>query len=130
MYCVFVVTVWVGQELIFLLIWSSLEYEKVCKVVCVSCACWCVSMRESKLYKMLFICSTFPGAKELNLGATVEHLRDHRPGMVRTKVSPLPHSQCTAPMVHTYGILTLFMCCLVQYGTAQMLELSYHHVLR
>ena len=26
------------------------------------------------------------GAKEINLAATVEHLRDHRPHMVKTKV--------------------------------------------
>ncbi len=31
-------------------------------------------------------CYLFVGAKELNLAATVEHLRDHRPRMVRTKV--------------------------------------------
>lgn len=33
------------------------------------------------------------GAKELDIAATLEHLRDQRPGMVQTKVGPAPAAQ-------------------------------------
>lgn len=35
---------------------------------------------------MSLVLSFGPGAKEINLAATVEHLRDQRPQMVKTKV--------------------------------------------
>lgn len=38
-------------------------------------------------FHRIFFCLLGPGVKELNLAATVEHLRDQRPNMVRTKVS-------------------------------------------
>ncbi len=38
------------------------------------------------LYSIICIPLSVVGAKELNLAATVEHLRDHRPRMVHTKV--------------------------------------------
>lgn len=32
------------------------------------------------------MCFTFAGVKEIDIAATLEHVRDQRPGMVRTKV--------------------------------------------
>ncbi len=37
-------------------------------------------------YCELILCGSVAGAKEIDIAATLEHLRDQRPGMVQTKV--------------------------------------------
>ncbi len=39
------------------------------------------------LYVCIFVCVCMTGAKEIDIAATLEHLRDQRPGMVQTKVT-------------------------------------------
>lgn len=70
------VVVWEGLVHISWSIWHSQEYRRVSAryyIVDLSCLTSCS------------LCNV--GAKELNLAATVEHLRDNRPNMVRSKVS-------------------------------------------
>lgn len=45
---------------------------------------WCL---EHNPTSFLCVCVCMAGAKEIDIAATLEHLRDQRPGMVQTKVT-------------------------------------------
>jgi len=71
------------------------------------------------------------GVKEMNLVATVEHLRDHRPHMVMTKASPsikllvvvsdllTPSSQLLAIFSSDQSNCLVALCCWVMAGHMQ-----------
>lgn len=48
----------------------------------------------STLSPLCVVCVCVTGAKEIDIAATLEHLRDQRPGMVQTKVT-LTHTPHT-----------------------------------
>lgn len=84
------VTVLAGLGRTSLLIWSSTVWPKVGAGQHSLCPVYkgeggCVQPTDTLL--MPFSPSA-PGVKEIDIAATLEHIRDQRPGMVQTKVLP------------------------------------------
>lgn len=60
---------------------------------------------------MVCLVHSLPGVKEIDIAATLEHIRDQRPGLVRTKVPSLPRS-CPFAAFQRRTSIWLFCCVL------------------
>lgn len=65
----------------FLLTWFSTAWRKVSASLL-----YLDVLFKCALYAMLTGCLSVLGVKEIDIAATLEHIRDQRPSMVRTKV--------------------------------------------
>lgn len=71
------------QLCIFAWTWKALEIQLVTWV-----ESFCETWIKTTLFQIVYF--NISGAKEIDIAATLEHIRDQRMGMVKTKVQQIP----------------------------------------